>query len=125
MQQVALEQGIYLSNNSDFRSYTTQLYLYQSYIEEYSISYANTYAARPGHSEHSTGLAFDVGNTDYSWNWLNENCHKFGFIIRYQKSKEKITGYNYEPWHIRYVGKENAEKIYNSGLSLEEYLNLN
>lgn len=130
MQSAASSEGLSLPNISDFRSYTTQKYLYQRYISESGLYYANTYSARPGHSEHSTGLAFDIGNINYAYGltasgkWLSENCYKFGFILRYQKGKEKITGYNYEPWHIRYVGKENAEKIYNSGLSLEEYLNL-
>lgn len=131
MQQAASKEGLSLPNISDFRSYTTQKNLYERYISESGLNYANTYSARPGHSEHSTGLAFDIGNINYAYGltasgkWLSENCYKFGFIIRYQKGKEKITGYNYEPWHIRYVGKGNAEKIYNSGLSLEEYLNLN
>lgn len=130
MQSAASSEGLSLPNISDFRSYTTQKNLYERYISESGLYYANTYSARPGHSEHSTGLAFDIGNINYAYGltasgkWLSENCHKFGFIIRYQKDKEEITGYNYEPWHIRYVGKENAEKIYNSGLSLEEYLNL-
>lgn len=131
MQKEATKQGLSLPNISDFRSYATQKQLYQSYIIEYGINYANTYSARPGHSEHSSGLAFDIGNINYAYGltasgrWLSENCHKFGFIIRYPKGKESITGYNYEPWHIRYVGKENALKIYNSGLCLEEFLKLN
>lgn len=131
MQKEAAKHGLSLPNISGFRSYTTQKQLYQSYIIESGIYYANIYSARPGHSEHSTGLAFDIGNINYAYGltasgrWLNENCHKFGFIIRYPKGKEAITGYNYEPWHIRYVGKENALKIYNSGLCLEEYLKLN
>lgn len=130
MQSAASKEGLSLPNISDFRSYTTQKNLYERYITESGLYYANTYSARPGHSEHSTGLAFDIGNINYAYGltasgkWLSENCYKFGFILRYQKGKEKITGYNYEPWHIRYVGKENAEKIYNSGLSLEDYLNL-
>lgn len=130
MQQAASKQGISLPNISDFRSYNTQKALYERYVWEYGLNYANTYSARPGHSEHSTGLAFDIGNISIAYNltsagkWLSENCYKYGFIIRYMKEKENITGYSYEPWHIRYVGKDNAQKIYKSGLCLEEYLKL-
>lgn len=85
-------------------------------------------AARAGHSEHQTGLAFDVGSGLESFGntaagkWLETNCHKYGFIIRYPKYKELITGYNYEPWHIRYVGIEVATEIMENNLTLEEFL---
>ena len=87
--------------------------------------------ARPGYSEHQTGLAFDIINTDPSFDstpegkWLAANCYKYGFIIRYPKGKENITGFVYEPWHIRYLGVEIATSVYDSGLCLEEYLGIN
>ena len=95
------------------------------------VSAADTFSARPGTSEHQTGLAMDVGWIDDAFAntpagiWLAENCYKYGFIIRYQKNKESITGYKYEPWHIRYLGKDIAKDVYESGLCLEEYLGVN
>ena len=89
---------------------------------------ADTFSARPGTSEHQTGLAMDVGWIDDSYGdtpsgkWLAANCYKYGFIIRYPKNKESITGYKYEPWHIRYLGTDIAKDVYDSGLCLEEYL---
>ena len=96
----------------------------------YGQELTDTFSARPGHSEHQTGLAFDVGAIDddfANWPsgiWLKENAHKYGFIIRYPKGKQHITGYKYEPWHIRYLGVDLATKVYNSGLTLEEYLGI-
>ena len=91
---------------------------------------ADTYSARAGHSEHQTGLAFDVGKIDDNYGntkegvWLKNNAHIYGFIIRYPKGKEHITGYKYEPWHIRYLGVDIATKVYNKGVTLEEYLGI-
>src|SRR5699024_5056985 len=91
---------------------------------------ADTYSARPGHSEHQTGLAFDLNEISDAFagtpeaEWLAEHAHEYGFIIRYPADKEDITGYSYEPWHVRYLGKEIAEKVYESGLCLEEYLGI-
>lgn len=113
---------------SGFRSYTTQKGLYERYCQTYGQAEADTFSARPGTSEHQTGLAMDVGQIE-DWygdteagKWLAANCYKYGFIIRYPLGKENITGYKYEPWHIRYLGVDIATKVYNSGLTLEEYL---
>lgn len=95
---------------SGFRSYETQNRLYNNYVATYGQAEADTFSARPGTSEHQTGLAMDVGWIDDSYGdtpsgkWLAANCYKYGFIIRYPKNKESITGYKYEPWHIRYLG---------------------
>lgn len=113
---------------SGFRSYSRQNTLYNNYVARDGVEKADTYSARPGHSEHQSGLAFDVGAIDDNYGntpagiWLKENCHKYGFIIRYLQGKENITGYKYEPWHIRYVGVEHATAIYNQQITLEEYL---
>ncbi|WP_143602654.1 M15 family metallopeptidase, partial [Floricoccus penangensis] len=121
-------RGYNVSNSySGYRSYGVQSQLYQSYVNRDGRYLADTYSARPGHSEHQTGLVFDLIN----WNgaliesnneatWIAQNAHKYGFIVRYPRGKEYITGYQYEPWHLRYVGNK-ATSIYNSGKSLEEY----
>lgn len=117
---------------SGFRSYNTQSVLYNNYMKRDGKKAADTYSARPGHSEHQSGLAADINSTDASMintkegKWLNDNCYKYGFIIRYPKGKEDITGYIYEPWHIRYVGTELATTLYNNGdwITLEEYLGI-
>ncbi|HFI0342722.1 TPA: LD-carboxypeptidase LdcB/DacB [Streptococcus suis] len=121
-------KGFDISNNySGFRSYETQASLYQSYVDQDGQAAADTYSARPGYSEHQTGLAFDL--LDSSGNlleeptasqWLAENAHHYGFIVRYLPGKENSTGYIAESWHVRYIGQEAAD-IYNSGLTLEEY----
>ncbi|NQL61186.1 YSIRK-type signal peptide-containing protein [Streptococcus suis] len=112
---------------SGFRSYETQQTLYLNYVQRDGQAAADRYSARPGHSEHQTGLAFDL--TDASGalltnsraeQWLKDNAHKYGFVVRYLPGKEAVTGYMSEPWHLRYVGKE-AKDIYQSGLTLEEY----
>ncbi len=126
----AAEDGITIYLSSGFRSYETQNYLYNGYVYYYGQSMADTFSARPGHSEHQTGLAIDcniisdafIGTPEAMW--LAEHCHEYGFIIRYPQGKESITGYKYEPWHIRYVGEENAQKIFESGLTLEEYFGI-
>ena len=115
---------------SGFRSYNTQVGLYNRYVSAYGQATADTFSARPGHSEHQTGLAFDVGSIDNNYGntaggkWLANNCYKYGFIIRYPKGKQNITGYQYEPWHIRYLGNPLATEVHNSGLCLEEYLGI-
>jgi LAS superfamily LD-carboxypeptidase LdcB len=99
-------------------------------VNAYGQSTADTFSARPGHSEHQTGLAIDVNSIDDSFAatpesaWLASNAHRYGFIIRYPKGKEHITGYKYESWHIRYLGVDTATAVYNSGLTLEEYLGI-
>lgn len=117
-----------------YRSYNFQSYLYNSYVQRDGQAAADTYSARPGKSEHQTGLATDVTSPSVNYDltsafgetaegiWLAENCYKYGFILRFPAGKEEITGYIYEPWHIRYVGQQEAKKIYASGLAFEEYL---
>lgn len=115
---------------SGFRSYDSQRSIYNNYVSIYGVELTDTFSARPGTSEHQTGLAFDVGKIDDNYGntpagiWLKENAHKYGFIIRYPEGKQHITGYKYEPWHIRYLGVSLATKVYNSGLTLEEYLGI-
>lgn len=121
--------GLNIYASSGYRSYGDQKYIYDNYVRIDGTEKADTYSARAGYSEHQTGLAIDLNTVDMSFdgtsesNWLKDNCWKYGFIIRYPKDKENITGYMYEPWHIRYVGKELARVLYNNGswLSLEEY----
>ncbi len=117
---------------STYRDYQYQANLYNNYIELKGINYADLASARPGHSEHQTGLAVDVmgENNDYNafltskaFPWMKTNAHKYGFILRYPKGKEHITGFKYEPWHYRYVGIDVAKTIYENNLTLEEYLN--
>jgi len=116
---------------SSYRSYEYQVKLYNQYAEENSKEEADTYSARPGYSEHQTGLAFDIGSVDRSFantieaKWLAENAYLYGFIIRYPKDKTNVTGYIYEPWHVRYLGEKKAKDVYLSGLTLEEYLGVN
>lgn len=129
MRDDALKEGINLEIISGYRSYADQAYIYNNYVLSDSKSNADTYSARAGHSEHQTGLAADINslNTNFIYTkegmWLNNNCHKYGFIIRYPEGKASVTGYMYEPWHIRYVGTPLAAELYNNGnwISLEEY----
>ena len=131
MQSAAKLDNINLFIVSVFRSYDDQVKLYNAYIKEDGKEKADTYSARPGYSEHQSGLAADI-NTAASWfddtqeaKWLKQNCYKYGFIIRYPKGEEKYTGYKYESWHLRYVGKELAKKIHdNNDISLEHYFNI-
>lgn len=133
MNQEASRAGIKLSLFSGFRSYAYQGTLFNRYASEDGVKVAETYSARAGHSEHQTGMTFDIGGADSSkWTkslfadtkegkWLAANAPKFGFILRYPEGKEAITGYVFEPWHFRYVGKDLALKITDSGLTLDEY----
>ena len=122
------EEGYAISDNySGFRSYATQAQLYQSYVNQEGQGAADRYSARPGYSEHQTGLAFDVIGTDgqlvedsNAAQWLLEHAPDYGFVVRYPRGKESITGYMHEEWHLRYIGKE-AKDIAASGLTLEEY----
>lgn len=126
----AKKDGVSLWMKSGYRSYNDQKYIYNNYVKRDGQAEADTYSARPGHSEHQTGLAFDLNSTENSFAdtpeaaWIAENCYKYGFILRYPKGKEEITGYIYEPWHVRYVGVEKAKEIFDSGLCLEEFLNI-
>lgn len=118
---------------SGFRSYDYQKNLYNRYVKAYGEAEASRFSAKAGHSEHQTGFTFDIGGPNQAhWlkesfdktaegKWLAANAHRYGFIMRYPKGKEFVTGYMYEPWHFRYVGAERATKIYKSGKTLEEY----
>ena len=128
MQAAAKKDGYSLTIVSGFRSYSYQGQLYNNYVARDGKAAADTYSARPGHSEHQTGLAMDINNASSSFNntpeakWIAENCYKYGFILRYPKGKENITGYMYESWHVRYLGKQLAKEVCDSGLTLEEFL---
>lgn len=115
---------------SSYRSYQYQYNLYNRYVNTDGIEAADTYSARPGYSEHQTGLAVDVynGKEDFTnfektkeYNWMQDNAYKFGFILRFPKDKVLETGYQYESWHYRYVGKEIAKYIHDNNLCFEEY----
>lgn len=127
MVDAALLDNIILKNASAYRSFDYQVDLYDSYVKKDGKKNADIYSARPGYSEHQTGLCTDINNINSSFhgtdesNWLLENAYKYGFIIRFPKDKEKITGYKYEPWHYRYVGEDVAKVIYENDLTLEEY----
>lgn len=124
----SIKENLNLSVTSAYRSYDDQNKLYNQYLEQYGKSYADKYVAKAGYSEHQTGLSIDLKSLDskifkYSkeYLWIKDNSYKYGFIVRYQKGKEKITGYSSEEWHIRYVGKEAAKYIYDNNITFEEY----
>lgn len=128
----AYKKGLKIIVVSAFRAYSYQKNLYNKYVIENGLEYADRCSARAGHSEHQTGLAIDImgSNNDYNifdkskeFNWMTNNAHKYGFILRYPANKEHITGFKYEPWHYRYVGVEIANIIYQKKITLEEYLN--
>ena len=128
----AHQEGINIIGSSAYRSYEEQEKVYKHNIDVRGEKEAKKYAAIPGNSEHQTGLAIDVTNEDRWFDkstkeakWIANNAYKFGFILRYPEGKEDITGYNYEPWHIRYVGKDVAKAIHNEGITLEEYIKNN
>ncbi len=130
MKADAAKEGLNLFIVSGYRSYEYQKNLYNRYVARDGKAEADTYSARPGHSEHQTGLAFDICSLETSFEntaegkWLAANAHKYGFILRYPKGKQQITGYIYEPWHFRYIGVDKATAVYQSGLCLEEYLGI-
>ncbi|QQZ09767.1 M15 family metallopeptidase [Heyndrickxia vini] len=129
----ASSQGIQLYAASGFRSYETQDYLFKQEIKNVGREKAELAVAKPGTSEHQTGLTMDISAPSVNYTltqnfesknegkWLAEHAHEFGFILRYPKGKEDITKYQFEPWHFRYVGKEIATEIYKKGITLEEY----
>lgn len=131
MRKAALKDNISLKIVSSFRSYSSQAAIYNNNVKLHGAVIANRFSAKPGQSEHQTGLAFDINQANRSFVgtkeaiWLQKNCYKYGFIIRYPSGKESITGYVYEPWHVRYVGEQVSKEIYESGLCLEEYLCVN
>lgn len=131
--------GLDVSNNtSGFRSYETQEKLYNNYVANFGKEQADTFSAKAGYSEHQSGLAYDLIDTSgqllgasgtsatsiAAANWVAHNAHNYGFIVRYQKHLVAETGYNEEPWHLRYVGVKVATEIYNQNISLEKYLNV-
>lgn len=132
----AKSAGYQLILASGYRSYYTQVQLYNSYVKKDGQAAADRYSARPGNSEHQTGLAFDVCVTNSacdlqqsfgqtpSGKWLAQHAYEYGFIVRYLDGKEAITGYQYEPWHLRYVGKDLALQLHNSGQTMEEFFGL-
>ncbi|PEJ11467.1 M15 family metallopeptidase [Bacillus wiedmannii] len=132
---LAKKEGIQLNAVSGFRSYDYQKKLYANNVKRKGQEHTDRFSAKPGHSEHQTGLTMDVSSKSANneleltfantkeGKWLKENAHRAGFIIRYPKGKESITGYAFEPWHIRYVG-DIAESIYKKKLTLEEFMNL-
>ena len=134
MFNAALKENINLIAISGYRSYSVQQNLYNSRVEVKGIEKTRQYTAEPGASEHQTGLAIDIVCNDYpyldeefentdAFKWLFNNCYKYGFILRYQKGKEDITGYNYEPWHFRYIGDVDiAKDIMERGICFEEFI---
>lgn len=130
MKNDAAAAGLNLWVCSGFRSYSYQDQLYNSYVARDGKAAADTYSARAGHSEHQTGLAIDINMASDAFigtpeaKWIAANCYKYGFILRYPQGKQDITGYKYEAWHVRYLGTETAKAVYDSGLTLEEYLGI-
>ncbi|MEE1130024.1 MAG: M15 family metallopeptidase [Caryophanon sp.] len=137
MIQAAKQKNIRLTAFSGFRSYAYQETLYTNYVARDGQAEADRYSARPGHSEHQTGLAFDIGEIgkEELWlteafgntpagKWLVDNAHEYGFILRYPRGKEHLTGFMYESWHFRYVGKDVAADIKKKNVTLEEYLDV-
>ena len=115
---------------SSYRSYDYQNDLYNKYVNTDGKEAADTYSARPGYSEHQTGLAIDIHNGKKSYTefenteefiWMQDNDYKYGFILRFPKDKENLTGYTYEPWHYRYVGLDIAKYIHDNNICYEEY----
>ncbi|MGN4123936.1 D-alanyl-D-alanine carboxypeptidase family protein [Lysinibacillus sphaericus] len=128
-------KGFDLVAFSGYRSFEYQTTLYNNYVNRDGQAAADRYSARPGYSEHQTGLAFDIGERDKKdvWlteefgetpagKWLVENAQEYGFILRFPQNKEAITGYMYESWHFRYVGIDVAKEIKKQNITLEEYL---
>ncbi len=132
MNSDALPLGLNLYISSGYRSYSLQEDLYSGYVLRDGKEAADTYSARAGHSEHQTGLAFDLNSISDEFTntpegkWVHENAWRYGLILRYPYGKDDITGYKHESWHLRYVGKELAEKLYNNGdwITLEEYFGI-
>lgn len=135
MKTEAAASGLDLAAFSTYRDFARQKQLYEGYVAKDGQEAADRYSARPGYSEHQTGLAFDIGEAgkEQHWasasfgdteggKWLAANAHKYGFILRYPEGSEEITGYMHESWHFRYVGKDAAAEIHQKGITLEEYL---
>lgn len=129
MAKSAKKENITLIANVSYRSYQDQENAYNNYKSKYGITKADLLAARAGHSEHQTGLALNITTRlsgkefidTEAYNWLKNNAHKFGFILRYPEGKEDITGFSFEPEHFRYVGIDVATKIYEEDITFDEY----
>lgn len=131
MWESAMEMGIYLLVDSAYRSYESQQTVYTYYENLKGTKYADFIAARAGYSEHQTGLSLDIYSKECTsantfkdsdtYDWLINNSYKYGFILRYPEGKSDITGYSYESWHYRYLGVELATKVYNEGITYDEY----
>ena len=130
MYEAAESEGLELIISSGYRDYENQEETYNEYVRDYGEEYAKKYASLPGFSEHQTGLAFDIltfgtltneFEKTKEFEWLKNNSYKYGFILRYPKGKENITGYEYESWHYRYVGKEAAKQIHDEDITFDEY----
>lgn len=132
--EAAEADGIILRMTTAYRSYDFQKLLYDSYVEKEGQEAADQFSAKPGRSEHQTGLAVDVSSPSVGYQltekygdtkegkWIADHADQFGFILRFPKGKESVTGYMYEPWHLRYVGIQAAKEIKEQGVTLEEYL---
>ncbi|MBI4034332.1 M15 family metallopeptidase [Candidatus Saccharibacteria bacterium] len=132
----AAKAGNSLKVTSSYRSYQTQASVYGNYAQTYGQAQADTFSARPGHSEHQTGLAVDVEPADgrcrlnqcfgqtAEGRWLAEQAYRYGYIIRYPNGKQALTGFIYEPWHLRYVGRDLARQLKGSELTLEQFFSL-
>lgn len=127
----AKSENLKITAVSAYRSFEYQEILFNNYVKKYGRKYALNCSAKPGHSEHQTGLAVDVmgSNNDYNkfeetkeFLWMKEHAHEYGFILRYPKNKQKITGFKYEPWHYRYVGIYIATIIHSENITLEEFM---
>lgn len=133
-QAASKEAGLKLRSVSGFRSFATQANIYSSKLKNTgSVQKANEYVAIPGASEHQLGLAMDLGTatsngltpkfgTTKAGKWVAQHAWRFGFIVRYQEGWEEITGYNAEPWHVRYIGKDYAKAVFDANVPLETYL---
>ena len=132
MKSDASSLGLNIYISSGYRGYNRQVTLYNNYVSQDGKDAADRYSARAGHSEHQSGLCFDLNSVNDSFTntsegkWVNDNAYLYGFVIRFPKGLESETGYQYESWHLRYVGRELAKKLYNDGnwLSLEGYYGL-
>lgn len=129
MNEAAEKEGLSLVINSAYRSYQGQVELSDLYLNSYGQAYVDKYVAKPGFSEHQTGLAFDIGSRNSNvfasskeYTWMLDNAYKYGYILRFTKKYESITGFRSEPWHYRYVGKKVAKIIYDEDITLEEYI---
>jgi zinc D-Ala-D-Ala carboxypeptidase len=136
MFSAAESQGLKLMLASGYRSYSDQISVYSNYVAQSGAAQADTFSARAGHSEHQTGLAADIEPLSRACEveqcfedtpegvWLAANSYKYGFVIRYQKDAQNLTGYEYEPWHVRYVGNDLALQLWQSGQTMEQYFSL-